>query len=104
MKSFEELEKLVDDLLRRITILEKKLKDKPRLHYFNQSPYFNIEEFKKHTPDWNEDERQDYYDRAIAYSNTDHKYIDWLLALKKWKRSDDKKNGVMNGKQRITKY
>jgi len=71
---------------------EKKVKN--ILHSFENSPFFKYELFRKELPEWSEGECLDYHQRAVDYSGANGgKYLNWVLAVKQWKRKDNKNVG-----------
>jgi len=57
---------------------------------FQESVFFNVNEFKKSMPsDWNKDKLRYYYDAAIRYSDEGGRYSKWDVAVKSWAKKDE---------------
>jgi predicted transcriptional regulator len=71
----------------------RKKERKNILHSFENSPFYDFEKFKTALDcEWSDYEISDYYQRAIDYSETKGgKFLDWIKAVKVWKRRDKSK-------------
>lgn len=61
---------------------------------FEDSPYYNIDTFRGalQAKGWLPQKIDHFYDAAIQSSNRGNKYINWILAVEKWAKKDDKKD------------
>lgn len=65
---------------------------KKKKHSFEDSPFFDYNQFKIELKDWDEVKIKKYYDAAVSYSGANGgKYLNWILAVKSWERKDSEK-------------
>ncbi len=68
----------------------KERKVKKSKEKMNTIPFaLSLEEFSAKLPEiWSEEEKSYWHERAVAYSNKGHKYINWVLAIKDWRKKN----------------